>query len=95
MLFLSLLDMPGHYHYDYVCVLLMFIMMSAVNRYSRRNLAGMLASTMLCLLSCSIRSCSASISSCFLKCSMSSGCVRSSSLVFSSWYLGLSVPVRI
>lgn len=54
---------------------------------SRRNLLGIFASTTDCLSIRSCRSSASSISSCFLKCAISSGCVKSSSLVFSSWYL--------
>lgn len=51
------------------------------------NFIGMFFSTMFCCCSRNTRSASSSIISCFLKCSMSSGCIKSSSFVFSSWYL--------
>lgn len=46
---------------------------------------------MALLFSAAMRSSSSAMSSCFLKCSISSGWIRSSSRVFSSWYLRQSV----
>lgn len=53
------------------------------------NICGIFSMTIDLLFSAAIRAASASISSCFLKWAISSGWVRSSSLVFSSWYLCL------
>lgn len=57
------------------------------------NLSGIFCSTTGILSKAATLSASSSNSSCFLKCAMSSGCIKSSSFVFSSWYLPHISPI--